>query len=94
MEINAVSDIVVFYVLMLDKFGSNEDVVTGAARFNIMSAAFSAIIIVAAAVFAEGNVGITEASITRKLYTPRTLSSLLTTAAASEAGPMLHDPTK
>ena len=47
------------------------------------SAPFSAIMIVAALVFAEVTAGITEASITRKRSTPRPLSSVSTTERAS-----------
>ena len=42
-------------MIRIDGFDSKVDVATGAARLKIMSAAISAIIIVAAAVFVQGN---------------------------------------
>ena len=57
----------------------------------IMSAAFSAIIITAAAVLAETMVGITEASTTRRPSRPMTLRRGSTTAAGPV--PMLQVPT-
>ena len=57
-----------------------------------MSAAFSAIIIVAAQIFADGMLGMIEASATRSPAMPRTRSSSSTTAVGSLAGPIRAVP--
>src|SRR5690348_10644073 len=57
-------------------------------RPRIMSAAFSAIIIVVAYVLAEGMLGIIEASATRSPSIPCTRSWSSTTAVGSVAGPI------
>src|SRR5437867_7322579 len=67
---------------------------TSGGRPRIMSAAFSATIKVAASLFADGTCGITDASTTRRLCVPYTLSCGSTTAMRSLGGPILHDPTR
>ena len=57
-----------------------------------MSAAFSAIIMVAAQVLADGIVGITDASTTRRQSRPCTRNSASTTAKGSLAGPIFAVP--
>src|SRR5437016_2505462 len=61
------------------------------ARIN--SAAFSAIIIVGAAVLPDVMAGITDASTTRKPATPRTLNRASVTAAGSLSVPIFAVPT-
>ena len=62
-----------------------------AQRESKLAAAFSAIIMVGALVLPPMSLGMTEASITRKPSTPRTLNSQSTTDVGSL--PMRHDPT-
>jgi hypothetical protein len=57
-----------------------------------MSAAFSAIIMVEAHVFADGMLGITEASATRNPVTPWTRNSSSTTADGSLDTPIREVP--
>lgn len=64
-----------------------------AGRPRIMSVAFSPIIKLAAFVLAEGMVGITDASATRRRSTPCTRSFASTTLFDFAAGPMLQVPT-
>ena len=60
----------------------------------IISAAFSAIATVEAKVFADGSIGIIDASTTRSPVTLCTRSVSSTTAVASVSGPMRQVPTK